>query len=209
MPKQTIKKSSELRKEAQMTNIEYIKFDEHNRTLDIKFDRDIHPYIRHRVSGFRVYDPLSAYKGIIVKKINTELSKPENSHILETINEWTKKKCAIAEDLEIGILPPKSFSMVKLAHIFENHGKILKTTKPDFDNYNKTINDIITMFWFDDGEIAMNHTAKYYADENYTIVHLEYDDEDFSADRFVKSEHSEELYNFIKNYKSVKNTGEI
>ena len=129
----------------------------------------VEPAARPRTSSrlsTGLYDPLSSYK----------------NYLKRNINELLHKKCpkftplegsAIVESL-ITIKPPSNFSDYQKIMAIRHWIKPL--TKPDNDNYEKTIFDTFkNILWLDDSQVSFNSTEKRYGTENNTeiIVYLQ------------------------------------
>lgn len=139
-------------------------------TLIIKFNKLLKPYQRNRIgkSGTNVYDPLNSYKDYIQKKLINKLKECNlnNFPIIQENNE-------IEINTLIHIEPPKNFSKMKKLYCLR--GKINPISKPDNDNYEKTIFDIMNkIIWKDDSNIVQNITKKSYYYRNETIITIKY-----------------------------------
>lgn len=175
--KSTVKSGKEYREELDdlvIDNISYEK-EEDSINLVISFNKVIHPYIRHRISGSRTYDPLSMYKGRFVKVLKEYINKhPDSKDILDIIN-YNNGKVNIKENLDIFIQPPKGLSLSRLMDIANPKVSVPVNKKPDTDNYIKTMNDILNdtgSLWEDDGRIYSISSNKYYSLEPCTILTL-------------------------------------
>ena len=169
--------------------------------ITININDIVEPAARPRTSSrlsTGLYDPLSSYKNYIKKNIDKLLhEKCPNFKPLEG--------SAIVESL-ITIRTPANFSDYQKIMAIRHWIKPL--TKPDNDNYEKTIFDIFkNILWLDDSQVAFNSTEKRYGTENNTeiIVYLQEkrEIESFTGrmPKELKDNLSREEIDFLNSYK--------
>ena len=163
--------------------------------IEITFNKILKPYQRNRKSGYgdHLYDPLNSYKDYIQRRLKK---------ILEEKNiEMIKEGSEIKINTIVEIQPPKSFSQLKTLYCLRQ--QILPVTKPDNDNYEKTIFDIMNKkVWYDDGNVVENTATKIYGYENKTYVFITYKDQLDVTGRIskeIKSKMTEKEIDFIFN----------
>ena len=67
--------------------------------------------------------------------------------------------------LEMEVVLPVSASWPKKRQAAALSGSELPTRKPDFDNYQKTVDALNLVVWFDDGQIVQSTFLKRYGDK--------------------------------------------
>jgi len=157
----TISRKNKKIKEA---NVEVnIFLDEDDNTIvEIEIDQAIEPYMRHRLSGIRLYDPLATYKNIFRKKV---LEKLEELNVEIPVNE----EMYVISDLCLTCEIPKSYSRKKKVLAYKNEYKNNK--KPDVDNVAKTIYDSLEkIFFWNDAQIIEERFRKEYDVEEHTSI---------------------------------------
>ena len=159
----------------------------------------IHPYMRHRRSGIRMYDPLSGYKKKLVQKVKNTMTE----HSIEIYSKF--KSFPIKETIFVQQLPPKSLSMTNIYRLL--HKDYIYSVKPDLDNIVKTTNDIINMtelIWDDDCQVrSLKVDGKFSMAGNRTIITLEYDQDYFELDKY-EVDRTSYLWKQIRDYKNSK-----
>lgn len=160
----------------------------------------IEPAARPRTSSrlnTGLYDPLSSYKNYIKKELLKKL--PEGFKPMEG-------KASVHSI--ITIRPPSTMSdKQKLSAIRE---EFYPLTKPDNDNYEKTIFDIFkNILWKDDSQVYYNSTRKIYGIENHTLIDIHLYKLKPITGRISKDEYlTDKEKEFLKSYKKVKEQNE-
>ena len=126
--------------------------------MTLKFEIPIEPKAqkRHRHHKFGVYDPSSSDKKEIRKAILKSVPKePFESAIVLHIHFKCKR-------------PKSHYGTGKNKEIIKQKAlHLMKTTKPDLDNYIKLYMDVFSgLFWKDDNQVIQISSSKCYAD-NY------------------------------------------
>lgn len=156
-------------------------------TLEFQLDTIICPAERPRTS-MRIksfYDPLSSYKNEFRKKIKNILPK-----------EFKICKGEVEIHIEMNIKPPKSFTRKQLLYSFKN--RIFPLVKPDNDNVEKNLFDILTkVIWEDDTQITFNSTRKRYSVNEYTKFKVVMRNESFIVSGRTSKEENIELEKII------------
>lgn len=178
------KKKKTVKEELSDLVIDVIKKDTY---IKLKFNKILKPYQRNRLSGRSlnsVYDPLNTYKDFIKRRIIKLINEYNSNH---------KNKIKIIPDnyeimviVKVYMTPPKTFSKIKQLYCLK--GDIKPITKPDNDNYEKTIFDILNkVIWGDDSNVVYNRTEKIYGIKNETIVTIQFKPQkDYSGERINK-----------------------
>ena len=160
----TIKNKNNKIKEADITfnlqtNIDY--------SIDFTINMNvlIEPAMRPRTAlDGRIYDPLATYKKIIEKQLKKFLND-NNFNIIED--------AYITTELYLYLEPCKSLS--KMERLLAYQGLIRPTKKPDVDNCEKTIFDILNdTLYKDDSQIVSSTTEKHYdlEEKTYFKAHI-------------------------------------
>lgn len=164
--------------------------------LTIKMNKAVHPYIRHRISGRRTYDPLSLYKNVM------------RDHIEEALNKYGIKEelllykhRPITMEINVSHIPSKSNSIKNIYRMLE--GKIQHVYKPDTDNFAKSFNDVINMvgsIWNDDSQISYLLLSKKWDIQESTEIIIYYLPENDDS-QLSKEERESDLYEIARQIK--------
>lgn len=204
------KKKNDYTNELDELNVKHLIGTDANKNpyLEFKFENvEVHPYIRHRVAhGKSMYDPLNKYKTLFVNTICEYLTT--HPDIEEYITDL--KDHPLAVSIHVDKLPPKSFSLSKLYYILsEDTPDYVPMTKPDNDNYAKTLNDIINMterVWDDDAQIGDLTITKSYSlapSTTFRVTYLPAQPKTFT--RLNKEDMDTDLFKQIRKWKNMSN----
>lgn len=122
-----------------------------------------HPRPRTSARGDIFYNPLDSYMKYFKRNV-IQLMLNEGINIED-------KDGPVSIDIEIHKTPPISWSIKKRLNCIR--GLIKPTTKPDNDNYEKTVFDIFNkVLYNDDGQVYSNKTEKFYSIIEKTIINI-------------------------------------
>lgn len=142
--------------------------------LVIDIDKyNLKAYERNRAARTgHTYDPLSKYKVEFHKVFDTEIKK--------FIPEPLLGYCYIEIDRYLTM--PKSTSMIRRKAAANK--EYLPTKKPDNDNIEKIIYDLMNnLVYHDDGQIVENRTRKFFGDDHRTLIRIKIYKEEFKIKR--------------------------
>ncbi|QQO92440.1 holliday junction resolvase [Staphylococcus phage Machias] len=199
--KEVPKKILDKIEEAKKCNINMNK-KENSIIIDIE-DHEVYQYLRHRRNGYRMYDPLHAYKKVLEDMFKNLLI------INDDINELVKENFNNAIDITLIVEcnPVNNTDSIKKI-LYKLLGKVFRVKTPDTDNFQKTIFDIMNdIFWKDDAQIVKINAEKKYSydfkDKTYIKLTYHEDHKDYEKGSLTKEEKEQykELIEKIKMYK--------
>lgn len=153
-----------------------VEHTDHGDYVDLLIDIDnfnLKAYERNRAArSGHTYDPLSTYK--------VEFHKLFDSKIKNAIPEPLLGYCYI--EINRYLTLPKATSKIKREAAMNK--EYLPTKKPDNDNIEKIIFDIMNkLVYHDDGQIIDNRTRKFYGEKHRTVIKIKIYKEEFNIKR--------------------------
>lgn len=79
-----------------------------------------------------------------------------------------------ALSLEMDVVVPIPASWPKKKQEAARSGALLPTSKPDWDNYGKTVDALNLVVWMDDGQVVDGRVRKRYGDKPGTWIHVKH-----------------------------------